>query len=127
MKTTKEFLEVSARLGLPLGAGISGTLDQSTTMAAICGLVNSEADLENIRLAVIACMVPNEDHTVHEILQSSKSFGAAYDASPCMYEKVLSPHVLGEGENQAFADQVKQTLGAEKVKALQELVGETVE
>ena len=83
------YVEVIHQLGIPVITGISGTYDQSVTMANFVGLLNSQEHIKKICLVYIAFMVPNQDHTVHEILTSSKSFGVPYNASPLLHTKVL--------------------------------------
>jgi hypothetical protein len=96
-----KYITIANKIGLPVIAGISGTLDQSITMANFVGLINSTDDLQIIKLAYIAFMVPNRDHSVHEILQSSKTFGLEYDASPFLHQKVF---------NKKFAKEVEKTM-----------------
>ena len=77
----KKYIKIVKDLKIPTSAGISGTLDQSTAMASLVGLgigVNREEELEQIKLAYLAFMIPNDDHSVHEIMQSTKSYGLAY-------------------------------------------------
>lgn len=100
-KQAAEYLEIVNRLGLPVVAGISGTLDQSLTMARLVGLADTPEKMKLIRLAYIAFMVPNHDHTVHEILESSKSFGLSYKATPRLYDEVL---------DQQFSSKVKREM-----------------
>jgi serine/threonine protein kinase len=93
---TQTYLNNVNELGIPVCAGISGTLDQSTAMAGLVGLGTSadkwqkEYELESIRLAYLAFMLPGSDHTAHEILQSSKTYGLSYVAGPG-YEQFIYP------------------------------------
>ncbi len=57
--------------------------------------------LEMIKLAFLGFMVPNTDHSVHEIMQSSKTFGLEYTPGPG-YEKDVYP-TGGEGFIQKLA------------------------
>ena len=83
-QATQTYLNSVNELGIPVCAGISGTLDQSTAMAGLVGLGVNEAlglrqlELETIRLAYLGFMLPGGDHTVHEIMQSSKTYGLPY-------------------------------------------------
>ena len=82
--TVKKYLEIIDELSLPVAAGISGTLDQSTTMAGLVGLGIDqdlkirEGELQTIKLSYLAHMVLTKGHSVHEIMQSSKTFGLTY-------------------------------------------------
>ena len=93
---TQTYLRDISELGIPVCAGISGTLDQSTAMAGLVGLgVHEDMDvrryeLETIRLAYLAFMLPGGDHTVHEIMQSGKTFGLPYIGGPG-YEAYIYP------------------------------------
>ena len=81
----KKYIEMVKELKLPTAAGISGTLDQSTTMAGLVGIGvgdHKEKELEQIKLSYLAFMVPNTDHSVHEIMQSTKTFGLDYIPGP---------------------------------------------
>lgn len=92
----KAYIEEVQKLSLPVYAGISGTLDQSTAMAGLVG-IGTELDenerrktLEIIRLAYLAFMLPGRDHSVHEIMQSSKTYGLEYVPGPD-YEQYIFP------------------------------------
>ncbi len=95
-ESTNEYLDTVDELGIPVCAGISGTLDQSTAMAGLVGLGVSEDmsqrqyELETIRMAYLAFMVPGGDHTVHEIMQSGTTYGLPYVAGPG-YENYIFP------------------------------------
>lgn len=89
----KEYIEIIERLKIPVAAGISGTLDQTMTMAGLVGIgldEDKEKDQEQIKLALLAFMIPNTDHSVHEILQSSKTFGLQYLPGPG-FERYIYP------------------------------------
>ena len=92
----KAYVNEVNNLFIPVYSGISGTLDQSTAMAGLVGLgvdknVNTRRlELETIKLAYLAFMLPGRDHSVHEIMQSSKSYGAAYTPGSG-YQKYLYP------------------------------------
>ena len=92
----QNYVVVTANADLPVAAGLSGTLDQSTTMAGLVGIAVSEdldqrkLELETIRLAYLAFMLPGADHTVHEIMESSKTFGLSYRAG-AGYEDYIYP------------------------------------
>jgi serine/threonine protein kinase len=94
--STQTYLHSVNELGIPICAGISGTLDQSIAMAGLVGLgvhVNydhKKYELESIRLAYLAFMLPGADHTAHEIMQSSKTYGLSYVAGPG-YEQFIYP------------------------------------
>ena len=101
----RQYLQIVNDLLIPTVSGISGTLDQSTTMAGLVGIgieKNQETELELIKLAYLAFMLPNQDHSVHEILQSSTSFGnQQYLAGPG-YERFIYP-----SGGQPFIDKIK--------------------
>lgn len=90
----KQYIQIVSDLGLPVYSGISGTLDQSTAMAGLVGLgvdADPEArrrELEVIKLAYLAFMLPGRDHSAHEILQSSRSYGLEYVAGPGYHEYI---------------------------------------
>ncbi|MBI3220771.1 MAG: hypothetical protein HYZ44_14750 [Bacteroidetes bacterium] len=90
----RKYAEMTEILCIPTVSGVSGTLDLSTTMAGLVGLgIHQKTDpgeLEKIRLAYLAFMIPNKDHTVHEIMQSSKTYGCEYVAGPG-YEQYIYP------------------------------------
>lgn len=96
----KQYVKQVKALDLPVWAGISGTLDQSTTMAGLVGLGTDldkdarELELHLIKLAYLAFMLPGRDHSVHEILQSSKTFGLPYVAGPG-YWRYIFPYDQG--------------------------------
>ncbi len=87
-ESNSEFVKVSKQLGLPLQAGISGTTDHLLTLSGLLGL-HSKNDMELLRLNLIAWMVP-EDHSIHEIMTSSKSFGMPYHPRSDGYKDILS-------------------------------------
>ncbi len=57
-------------------------------MAGLVGLgvatddVQRKLELETIKLAYLAFMLPGRDHSAHEILQSSTTYGLDYVAGP---------------------------------------------
>jgi hypothetical protein len=89
----KKHLQMVDNLKIPLLAGISGTLDLSTTMAGLVGIGIGERqpkDMEIIKLAYLAFMIPTSDHSAHEILLSAKTFGQEYVPGPG-FEKYIYP------------------------------------
>lgn len=74
-------------LGLPQDSGISGSSDQTFTMAGILG-IQSKEELMALRLAYLPWMSRHEDHTVHEIMTAVKSFGLDYTPSPDFYKQI---------------------------------------
>ncbi|MCS5710068.1 hypothetical protein [Candidatus Berkiella aquae] len=104
----KEYLKQVHAFNLPVYAGISGTLDQSTAMAGLVGLgiddelKRRELELHTIKMAYLAFMLPGRDHSVHEIMQSSTTYGLDYVPGPG-YEKYVypvDPYVVQELEHQ---------------------------
>jgi hypothetical protein len=108
-QNAKRFIELSNNLKLPIPSGISGTLDQSITMAALVGLgINSNNSsnynyLQTIKLAYIVFMCTPYDCSLHEILYSSKSFNLKYLPGPNIIDYVypIDP---------TFKENVKQIL-----------------
>lgn len=92
-----EYLKIVEELCLPTLSGISGTLDQSFAIAGLVGIGIQENDderpttLQVLKAALIAFMLPCSDHTLHEILQSSKSFGLDYIPGPGFESYVFPP------------------------------------
>jgi hypothetical protein len=80
-KLAREYIQIVEKLKLPVAAGVSGTMDAGITSAGLVGLGignDKKEEQELTRLAYIAFMVPTSDHSTHEILQSSKTFGLEY-------------------------------------------------
>lgn len=95
-KAALEYLEMVQELELPTTAGISGTYDSSMVMAGLVGLglgipPGGRQEQEDIRLAYIGFFVPARHHTVHEVMQSSKSYGLPYEPGPGS-ESQIYPH-----------------------------------
>ena len=82
---TNFFLTQSISYGMKLPSGVSGTLDQSLTMAGLVGigvtnnLARNEKELYDLRLAYIIFMGIPYDHSLHEIMFSSRSYGLKYN------------------------------------------------
>jgi hypothetical protein len=75
----------------PMITGISGTTDSVLTMGFMLGLFEGSSGPEKMRDAITACMgwmIDAKDHSAHEILTSSKSFGFHYQAGPKSYELI---------------------------------------
>ena len=85
---SSKYAQIAKKEKYPLIAGISGTVDQSLTMCGIAGFYTKK-DLEDLRLMYLAWMVPSEDHSVHEIMQSSKTFGLEYNPAPDISDQIL--------------------------------------
>lgn len=90
----KAYLKMCQELRLPAFASISGTFDQMAAMAGFFGTALSFEELQILKVAMIAFMVPARDHSVHEILQSSKSYNLPYEPGPG-FERFIYP---SEGE-----------------------------
>jgi hypothetical protein len=89
----KKYVKMVDELKIPTAAGISGTLDQSIAMAGLVGIGignQKEKELEEMKVAYLAFMVPNADHSVHEIMQSTKTYGLDYTPGPG-YEEYIYP------------------------------------
>lgn len=89
-RAAKQYLEMCDDLGLPFYASISGTYDLMAAMGGFVGVVLSQEELETFKAAMVAFMVPAKDHSVHEILQSGKSYGLPYEPGPG-YERFVYP------------------------------------
>ncbi|MEC7840368.1 MAG: hypothetical protein VX777_10055 [Chlamydiota bacterium] len=87
IKKRNRYNKVVKLLGLPVHAGVSGTMDQSSTMAGIVGYHKAE-DLYKLRMIYLAWMVGKEDHSYHEVMQSSKSYGLSYTPGPASYKDI---------------------------------------
>lgn len=90
----KQYVAMCQELRLPSLASISGTFDQMAAMAGFVGTAVSPEELETLKVGMIAFMVPARDHSVHEILQSSKSYDLPYEPGPG-FERFVYP---SEGE-----------------------------
>ncbi|MED7820322.1 MULTISPECIES: hypothetical protein [unclassified Francisella] len=83
-KDIQNFINRSIFYNMKLPSGISGTLDQSLTMAGLVGIgIDSDlkpnySELYILRMAYITFMRLPYDHSIHEIMTSSKSFGMKY-------------------------------------------------
>lgn len=85
--TDSPYLKAVETLGLPQQAGISGSTDQTLTMAGMVGMT-SEEEIRRLRMMYLGWMTSNDDHSVDEILTSTKSFGIPYTPSPDYYKQI---------------------------------------
>lgn len=112
----RRYVEIVQQLKLPVVSGISGTLDHAISMAGLLGIGVSEdlktrqEELELMRAAYIAFMVPSDDHSVHEVMQSAASYYLPYTAGPG-YQKQIFPQ---EGEK--FLDKLQAMQEAQGMK-----------
>lgn len=83
------YLSVVEQLKIPVVAGLSGTMDQMMTMAGFVGIGFDGDEKYLLRLAMLAFMLPSGDHSAHEILQASKSFGMDYLPGPGFESTIL--------------------------------------
>ena len=74
-------------LGLAQFASVSGSTEQTITMAGVVGLQSKE-DLMALRLAYLPWMSQNEDHSTHEILWALKSYGLEYTPAADYYNQL---------------------------------------
>lgn len=81
------YLKAVDALGLPRQAGISGSTDQTLTMAGIVG-ITSEEEINRLRLMYLGWMTSCDDHSVDEILTSAKTFGIPYTPAPDYYKQI---------------------------------------
>lgn len=102
------YIDQIKKYEIPVYAGISGTLDQSTAMAGLVGLATSKNEderkrqMETIKLAYLAFMLPGRDHSAHEILQSSKTYGLDYIAGPGYQNFIYGP------DNQHITQRIRE-------------------
>ncbi|EAY30848.1 eCIS core domain-containing protein [Microscilla marina] len=94
-------------LKMPVVAGPSGTTDRMLTALNFLGL---SAQAENFRLGLLGWMLTSNDHSFHEIMSVSKSFGLEYEEGPYAYHKI-SPLTIQQiranvCENGMFPDEI---------------------
>lgn len=82
-----EYIVNREKLELEAIAGMSGVTDQCMTTAVLIGL-NTRQDLEQLRLALLGWLIEAQDHSYHEIMMSSKTFGLDYHPSPDSYRDI---------------------------------------
>lgn len=94
-------------LKMPVVAGPSGTTDRMLTALNFLGL-SDQAD--NFRLGLLGWMLTSNDHSFHEIMSVSKSFGLEYEEGPYAYHKIppLTIQQIRENvcENGMFPDEI---------------------
>ncbi len=112
-----QYIDICKKFGFKVISGISGTQDQTTSMLALVGMINSEEDLLVSRLSLLAFMVPNQDHSSHEILQPSQSYGLKYTISPLIHTTVLDENFAKKVE-----DHLSKTDSSGSLKTIQECV-----
>lgn len=94
-------------LRAPQVGGISGTTDNILTLAR-CLSLSSEKELKQGRLALIGWMVPEHNHSVHEIMTAGKAFELDYHPRADDYRDIYpdDPHfvdkVLAEQQKKGF-------------------------
>lgn len=81
------YLEAVDALGLPQQAGISGSTDQTLTVAGMLGITSVE-EIKRLRMMYLGWMTSSDDHSVDEILTSARSFGIDYTPSPDYYREI---------------------------------------
>lgn len=89
----RDYARMTEELCIPTTAGISGSMDQGFLIAGLVGYgigENSKEELEKIKVAYLAFMVPNHDHSIHEILTASVAYGLDYVAGPG-FERYINP------------------------------------
>ncbi len=104
----RKFLDMSDEGYMPRISGISGTMDYSISMALIVGfgVYNKQIDynyIHVIKLAYIVWMTQANDHTLHEMLFSSLSYGLNYIPGPNVIDYVLP-------NNQEFKNKVHEVM-----------------
>lgn len=110
LDAARKYVQMTMDLCIPTAAGISGTLDQSIAMAGLIGIGTHEdqsvrmEELQTIKRAFLAFMVPNTDHSTFEVLFSAMStyglscrFGPGFEHDICpgdrRFEEVLDEEV----------------------------------
>ncbi len=86
-KSNSPYIKAVEALGLPQQAGISGSTDQTLTMAGMVGITSVE-EVKRLRLMYLGWMTSHDDHSVNEILTGANSFGGGYKASPDYYKQI---------------------------------------
>lgn len=84
-------LKAADETGAVMLTGISGTTDSILTMSHFLGMFDGENKEKKMRDAMVACMgwmIDANDHTVHEIQMSAKSFGIDYTPGPASYKQI---------------------------------------
>ncbi len=89
-RAAKAYLKMVSDLGLPSLSSISGTFDQMAAMGGFVGVVLEPSEIETLKVAMIAFMVPARDHSVDEILQSALSYHQPYTPGPG-FERYVYP------------------------------------
>lgn len=94
-------------LKMPVVAGPSGTTDRMLTALNFLGL---SGEAENFRLGLLGWMLTSNDHSFHEIMSVSKSFGMEYEEGSYAYHNIppltvqqIREHVC---ENGMFPDEI---------------------
>jgi len=98
--TPHDYLTASEAVGARGVAGISGSVDLILTISMYFGMTNFK-ELEQGRLACLGWMMLDAvDHSVNEIMTSSKGFGFDYTPSPTSYRQIYSqdPGFIGKLE-----------------------------
>ncbi len=107
MKESNQWVQAKRRLGLPLGAGPSGTTVSMMSAAAVLG-----GERYPTRLACIAFLVGAQHHTLVEVMVAAREFGCDYTPGPRMYRDVkpLTEATLRAcGKNGKFPDEAPGT------------------
>lgn len=106
-RAAKQYVEMCEALRLPRVASISGTYDQMAAMAGFVQAALKPDELEILKVAMIAFMVPARDHSVDEILQSSKSYNLDYEPGPG-FERFIYPSMGNAFLSRIYAEVEKR-------------------
>src|SRR5262249_29839268 len=86
-----KWVQAQKKLGLPLGAGPSGT----TNMCMNTGKMIGGVDAQSLRMACIGYLLPIHAHSLVEILTAASAHGVPFLSGPRMYRRI---EPMGEDE-----------------------------
>lgn len=96
------YYRTADRFGFKTMVSMSGTIDFWLTLACLVGM-DSQEDLENLRVAAIGFLVTYQHHTLYEVLVGSKSFPQLnIDLNSDYYKHLYTKH------NERFVSLVEQ-------------------
>ncbi|MFN3810301.1 MAG: DUF4157 domain-containing protein [Roseateles asaccharophilus] len=75
-------------LKMPVVAGPSGTTDRMLQALKYLGAWNNPVDPDAFRLSLLGWMLSSNDHSFHEIMAVSQSFGLDYSPGPYAYHRI---------------------------------------
>ncbi len=84
LDTKHKWVQAQQKLGIPLGAGPSGT----TNMIMNTGKMLGGADVLSMRMACIGYLLPIHAHTLVEVMTAAAAQGAPFSPGPQMYRRI---------------------------------------